>query len=349
MQFASDNRAGVAGEIAAAIAEVAHESATPYGADDLTRNVGATFSDLFERKVAVFFATTGTAANVMALSTMARPGGLVFCHDEAHINTDEGGAAEFMADLKLIGLEGDGGRITPAILADALKRFPPNPIRYGQPVALSLSNLTEAGTAYDVDDVAALAAIAHDGGLGVHMDGARFGNAIAGLGVTPAELTWKAGVDFLSFGGTKNGCWLAEAVIFFDPAKAADFEFIRKRAGHLISKQRFIAAQFAAYLKDGLWLALAGHANRMAKRLEAGIIAAGGRVAWPVDGNEVFAVLPKTAIARAADAGAAFYEWDAALAVIGGSPGADEAIIRLVTNFSTREDEVTAFLAARQA
>lgn len=345
MNFASDNRAGVAGEIADAISEVAHESAAPYGADDLTAEVGRTFSELFERDVAVFFATTGTAANVMALSTMARPGGLVFCHDEAHINTDEGGAAEFISDLKLIGLDGAAGKISPEVLAEALKRFPPNPIRYGQPVAVSLSNLTESGTAYDPEEVTALSAIAHSAGLGVHMDGSRFGNALVGLGVTPAELTWKAGVDILSFGGTKNGCWLAEAVVFFDPAKASDFEFIRKRAGHLISKQRFIATQFAAYLRQGLWLELAGHANRMARQLEEGIVAAGGRVAWPVDGNEIFAVLPKSAIARAHEAGAAFYEWDAASGLAAASPGADEAMVRLVTNFSTRKEEVAAFLA----
>ncbi len=346
MNFASDNRAGVAGEIAAAINEVAHESVAPYGADELTAEVGHRFSELFERDVAVFFATTGTAANVMALSTMARPGGLVFCHDEAHINTDEGGAAEFVSDLKLIGLEGAAGKITPDVLTDAVKRFPPNPIRYGQPVAVSLSNLTESGTAYDPEEVAALSAIAHSARLGVHMDGSRFGNALAGLGVTPAELTWKAGVDILSFGGTKNGCWLAEAVVFFDPARAVDFEFIRKRAGHLISKQHFIAAQFATYLKDGLWLDLARHANGMAKRLEATIIAAGGRVVWPVDGNEIFAVLPKSAIARAREAGAAFYEWDAASGVAAGAPGDDETMIRLVTNFSTREEEVAQFAAA---
>lgn len=348
LQFRSDNRAGVANQVAAAISEAGLDSADPYGGDSLTADVREKFSRLFEQEVAVFFATTGTAANVMGLSAIARPGGIVFCHEDAHINTDEGGAAEFLADVKLIGLGGDGGKITGEVLAEAVQRYPPDPIRYGQPVALSISNLTEWGTAYSPAEVAELGEIAHGAGLAVHMDGARFANALAGQGTSPADLTWRAGIDILSFGGTKNGCWLAEAVVFFDPARAVDFEFIRKRTGHLISKQSFIAAQFDAYLADNLWLDLARHANGMAKKLETGIVGAGGRMAWPVQGNEVFAILRRDAIARAREAGAAFYDWDTERGVGGAAPAGDEAIVRLVASFVTRDDEVAAFVDALQ-
>lgn len=346
MNFASDNWAGVADPIAEAIAEARHGAAPAYGGDELTKRAERAFSDVFEHEVAVFFVTTGTAANTLALTSLAKPGGLVLCHEDAHINTDEAGAAEFLADLKLIALKGQAGKVSPETLSAAIDRYPPDPGRYGQPVAVSLSNLTESGTTYSAADVEALSELAKGTGLYVHMDGARFGNAVAGLGATPAELTWKAGVDILSFGGTKNGCWLAEAVVFFDPAMAAQFAYIRKRAGHLISKQRFVAVQFEAYLKDGLWLDLAGRANRMAAKLAEGVTAAGGRLAWPVDGNEVFAILPEAALKRARSAGARFYEWTAERLPPAEQPADGEEIVRLVASFATTEDEITHFLKA---
>lgn len=346
MNFASDNWAGIAEPIAAALAESAEGPAPAYGGDRLTREVEAAFSALFERDVAVFLVATGTAANTLGLSALSRPGGLVFCHRDAHINTDEGAAGEFLTALKLIGLSGEGGKVSPETLAAAIDRYPPDPGRHGQPVAVSLSNLTEYGTAYRPDEVAALSALARGAGLGVHMDGARFGNAVAGLGVSPAELTWKAGVDILSFGGTKGGCWMAEAIVFFDTDRAVDFAYIRKRAGHTISKHRFIAAQFRAYLESGLWLQLAAHANAMAGRLGDGIRAAGGRLAWPGAGNEVFAILPRAVLARAKEAGATFHEWEAEWVPEANRPGPDETIVRLVTSFATDAGEVDAFLAA---
>lgn len=344
MNFASDNWAGVAEPIAAALAAAGRGFAPAYGADEVTAEVETALAELFEHQVAMFLVPTGTAANALSLTMIARPGGLVFCHSDAHINTDEGGATEFLADLKLIGLPGVAGKLPPETLATAIERYPADPGRHGQPVALSLTNLTEFGTAYTPDEVAALATLARRAGLPVHMDGARFANAVAGLGVTPADLTWKAGVDMLSFGGTKNGCWQAEAVIVFDPVRAADFAFIRKRAGHVVSKHRFIAAQMSAYLKDGLWLELAGHANAMAGRLRQGIETAGGRLAADFVGNEVFAVLPRAALASARAAGATFYEWTADAMPIDQRPGDDEEIIRLVTSFATPPDDVDRFL-----
>lgn len=343
MNFASDNWAGAAGPVAAALAEVGG-IAPAYGGDALTREAEEAFARLFEREVAVFFVATGTAANSLALSALAKPGGLVLCHSDAHINTDEGGAAEFLADLKLIGLDGFGGKVSTEALAAATRRYAADPGRHGQPVAFSLSQLTEFGAAYAPEEIAALAATAKEAGLAVHMDGARFGNAVAGLGVSPAELTWKAGVDVLSFGGTKGGCWMAEAVVFFDTAKAEQFAYIRKRAGHAISKSRFISAQFAAFLKDNLWLDLASHANRMAERLAEGIVAAGGRLAWERGGNEVFAILPRAGIAKAREAGARFYDWTADDVPPERRPGPDEDIIRLVASFATAEADVEAFV-----
>ncbi|MCC6735394.1 MAG: low specificity L-threonine aldolase, partial [Bauldia sp.] len=340
--FASDNWAGCAPEIAAALAAESARVAPAYGADALTKSVEAKFSEMFEREVAVFFVPTGTAANALSLAALARPAGIAFVHREGHANTDECGAPEYLGDLKLIGLDGPGARISRNALASALERYAPNPGRHGQPVALSLSQLTECGTAYSVPETAALAALAHEAGLGVHLDGARFANAVAGLGMSPAELSWKAGVDVMSFGGTKGGCWQAEAVIFFEPQRARDFPYLRKRAGHQVSKARFVAAQFAAYLDDGLWLRLAGHANQCAASLAAGIEAVGGRLAWPTDGNEVFAILPNTAIAALRRAGAQFYEWESDDA----SPGSDEGLIRLVCSFATTDVEIGRFLAA---
>lgn len=341
MNFASDNWAGCAPEIAAAIAAENDRVAPAYGADPLTRAVERKFAEVFEHEVAVFFVPTGTAANALALAAFSSPGGLAFLHAEAHANTDEGGAPEFLGDLKLIGLDGPGAKVRRDGLAAAIARYAPNAGRHGQPVALSLSQLTEAGTAYAVPETAALAALAHDAGLGVHMDGARFGNAVEGLGMSPAEMTWKAGVDVLSFGGTKGGCWQAEAVIFFDPARAREFPYLRKRSGHAMSKARFVAAQFAAYLEDDLWLRLAARANGSAAALAEGIEAAGGRLAWPRDGNEVFAVLHGAQIAELKRAGAAFYDWQAEEAGV----GADHGLIRLVCSFATTQEDVERFVA----
>ncbi|MCW5713641.1 MAG: low specificity L-threonine aldolase [Bauldia sp.] len=341
MNFASDNWAGCAPEIAAAIAAENDRVAPAYGSDPLTKAVERKFAEVFEHEVAVFFVPTGSAANALALSAFARPGGLALLHREAHANTDEAGAPEFLADLKLIGLDGPGAKIRRDTLAAAIERCAPDAGRHGQPVAISLTQLTEFGTAYSVPETAALSALAHEAGLGVHMDGARFGNAVEGLGMSPAEMTWKAGVDVLSFGGTKGGCWQAEAVVFFDPARAREFPYLRKRAGHAVSKARFVAAQFAAYLEDDLWLRLAARANGSAAALAEGIEAAGGSLAWPRDGNEVFAILHETTIAELKREGASFYDWQADEAGV----VADHGLVRLVCSFATTREDVERLVA----
>jgi threonine aldolase len=346
MNFASDNWAAVAPPVARALAAEIGGAAPAYGADDLTAAANAEFSRIFERDVAVFFVPTGTAANTLSASAMAKPTGLLFCHRDAHINTDEGGAAEFLAGLKLIGLEGKGGKIAPGDLETAIARFPPHDVHYGLPAGVTLTELTEYGTAYSAAEIGELCGVAKRAGLPVHLDGARFANAVAALGVSPAELSWKAGIDIMSFGGTKGGCWMAEAIVVFEPALAGAIGHLRKRSGHLLSKHRLIALQFLAYLKHDLWLELAGHANRMAALLADRIVAAGGRLAWEADGNELFAILPRPALARAKAAGAAFYEWYPHWAPADRAPGEDEALVRLVTSFATTEDEVGRFVSA---
>ncbi len=343
MNFASDNWAGAAEPVADALHAVAG-AAPAYGGDLLTQSVGESFSRLFEREVAVFFVATGTAANSLALAAFARPGGVVLCHAGAHIFTDEGGAPDFLAGLRPVGLPGVDGKIAPGTLRAAIAGYAPGFVHHGQPAAVSVSQLTEMGAAYRPAEIAALAAVAKERGLAVHIDGARFANAVASTGASPAELTWKAGADVMSFGATKGGCWCAEAVIFFDPAAAAEFGFIRKRSGHLISKSRFVAAQFEAWLADGVWLRLAGHANAMAGRLAAGILAAGGRLAAEPGGNELFAIIPRRRMELLTAAGAKFYEWATDSVPAERRPGEGEALIRLVASFRTTADEIDRFL-----
>ena len=270
MNFASDNAAGVAPAILQAIAAANDGFALAYGDDAVTQRVERRLCEIFEREVAVFLVPTGTAANALALAHLTPPWGAVMCHREAHIISNECGAPEFFGGgLRLVGLDGVGGKIAPETLALALDRHEGHSPHQVVPAMVSLTQATEAGTVYRTDEVASLASLAHERGLAVHMDGARFANALVRLGVTPAQITWQAGVDVLSFGATKGGALAAEAVVFFDPARAAMMAERRKRAGHLVSKHRFIAAQFEAFLTDGLWLDLASHANRMADRLAA--------------------------------------------------------------------------------
>ncbi|MFI5412177.1 threonine aldolase family protein [Kaistia sp. UC242_56] len=345
MIFASDNWTGASDRVAAALVEAAGGYAPAYGNDPLTAAVEAAFSRVFEREVAAFFVATGTAANSLSLAQFSKPGGVVFCHRDAHIAVDEGGAPEFFGGgSRLHRIDGADGKLWPADLAAAIALYPADFIHHGQPAAVSISQLTEIGTAYSPAEIAALAAVAHEAGLPLHMDGARFGNAVAGLGVTPAEASWRAGVDVMSFGGSKNGCFAAEAVVFFNPEQAKGFAFHRKRGGHLFSKSRFVAAQFSAYLEADHWLGLASHANAMARRLAEGIEAgSGSSLAWQPQGNEVFALISKTADARLRAAGAAYYEWPTAGPIA--APLDNQSIlVRLVTSFQTQASEVDAFL-----
>lgn len=349
MQFSSDNWAGAAPRVQEALAALAPDPAPAYGTSLLDRAVEAAFCELFERDCHVFFVATGTAANSLAIAATSRPGGVALCHREAHVIEDECGAPEFYSGGRLAPVGGVDGRIDPQALKDALGGFVDGFVHHGRATALTLTQATEVGTVYQTGQISELAQIARGRNLAVHMDGARFANALVHLGATPAEMTWKAGVDLVSFGATKNGCWCAEALIAFDPALAEDIAFARKRAGQLFSKSRFIAAQFEAYLKDGYWLELARHSNAMAQML-ADAIRQGSRMrlAWEPEANEVFAVMEKARAESLNAAGAGFYPWK----VPGDWPQAlseGEDLYRLVTSFATRGLEVERFadLAAR--
>src|SRR6266508_4268826 len=350
MNFASDNAAGIAPEILAAISRANEGAALAYGRDPWTRRVEERFAELFAREAAVFLVPTGTAANALALAHLAPPWGAVLCHAEAHIATDECGAPEFFGGgLKLVGLAGEAGKIAPETLRRALEAGPWGGPHHVSPSVLSLSQATEAGTIYRPDEIRELAEIAHARGLALHLDGARIGNAIARTNASPAQATWMAGVDALSFGATKGGALAAEAVVFFDPARGADMQSRRKRGGHLVSKHRFIAAQIEAYLADDLWLKLARHANAMADRLAAGLAAAGFVPVWPVEANEVFVALPVRADERLSSAGAIYYPWATDSLPHGVALKGDETLVRLVTSFATNVDEVDRFVAIASA
>ncbi|MGV8939751.1 MAG: threonine aldolase family protein [Allorhizobium sp.] len=346
MFFSSDNWAGAHPLIAESLVREAGGYAAAYGTSDLDKRVEERFNDIFQREVAVFFVGTGTAANSLALASVLRPGGVTFCHSEAHVVADECGAPEFLTGAtRLLPVEGPNGKLEPAALKTAIARFPPGAVHQGRPMAITLTQATEMGTVYGLDEIEAIAAIARDNNLPLHMDGARFANALVALDASPADMTWKRGVDILSFGGTKNGCWCAEAIVFFKPELAAEMPFIRKRSAQLFSKTRFISAQLEAYFEGGLWLDLARNANAMANRLRAGMSKAGkARLAWDTSSNEVFAVLPKDAAEQATEAGAKFYDW-VEPTELPGLVKDGEILVRLVTSFSTTEDEVDAFLA----
>jgi threonine aldolase len=350
MNFASDNTAGVAPAILAAIARANEGFALAYGNDPWTARVERRFADIFEREVAVFLVPTGTAANALALAHLAPPWGAVLCHAESHIATDECGAPEFFGGgLKLVGLVGEGGKITPETLAGDLAQRQWGGPHHVSPAVLSLSQATEAGTIYRPHEIRALAEIAHGRGLAVHMDGARLANALVRMNASPAEATWKAGVDVLSFGATKGGALAAEAVLFFDQARGVNMSERRKRGGHLISKHRFIAAQMEAYLADELWLTLARHANAMADRLADGLARAGHQPVWPVEANELFVRLPRTVSEGLKASGASFYPWVTDSLPAGLATTTDIGLFRLVASFATTTADVDAFLAAMRA
>ena len=339
MNFASDNASGVHPRIMAALAAANDGPAPSYGRDPLTAAAVARVREVFEAPdAAVFLLGTGTGANALALAQLCPPWGRIFCHRTAHIETSESGAPAFMAGgAQLALIDGAGGRITPDGLAARLADYPQVDEHDGLNAVLSLTNATEWGTVYAPDQVAALAAGC---GMAVHIDGARFANAVVATGATPAALTHGAGAAALSLGGTKGGCLALEAVVIFDPARSAQFDFRRMRAGHLWSKHRFLAAQMLAWLEGGLWLDLARHANAAARELDAILRAAGAEPLAPVQANEVFVRLPRPLIARLRAAGLRAADWP--------TPGddADAATIRLVTSWATTDDEIAAFRAA---
>lgn len=348
MDFSSDNTTGASGTILDAIRAANEGSASAYGADPLTVRAEKLLCEVFEREVAVFLVATGTVANALALSTLTPAWGAVFCHAHSHVMEDECGAPEmFSGGAKLVGIPGKAGKIAPRDLAVALEAHPRGGVHQVQPAGLSLSQATESGTIYTCDELAELTHIAHGAGLGVHMDGARFANALVALNCTPAEMSWKAGIDVLAFGATKNGALACEALIFFDPAKASSLIYRRKRSGHTLSKGRFLGAQMVAYLEKDHWLGLAKIANAQARRLAEGLAEVPGvRLPRPPQANEIFAILPRELDAALKAAGALYYDWSFPAAGDNfAAPVEDEVFVRLVTSFATQDADIARFLA----
>ncbi len=326
MNFRSDNTAPAAPEIIAALTRVNEGATAAYGEDQWSHRLDAAFGEVFERDVRVFTVASGTAANAISIASLTPPWGAVLCHREAHIERDECGAAEFYSGgAKLVLIDGAAAKVSAVALEECIARNTRD-IHAVTPSVLSVSQTTERGAVYRPDEMAALGEVTKRAGLGFHVDGARFGNAVAALKCKPAEITWRAGVDLLSFGATKNGALAAEAIVCFDLELAEEIERRRKRSGHLLSKGRFVAAQLLAYLEDGLWLKRAERTNALARQLGE---AAGKHVSVPVESNQVFIKAGADGLRKLRDAGAQFYDW-----------GPGEA--RLVVSWSQAEADVEA-------
>jgi threonine aldolase len=329
MNFCSDNTATAVGEILAALTAANDKPAPAYGEDAWSRKLDEKFSEVFERDVRVFTVATGTAANAISLASVTPPWGAIFCHREAHIECDEGGAPEFYSGgAKLALIDGAAAKITPVALREALDRHGRS-IHAVKPAAISISQASERGAVYRSEEVAALGEIARGAGLAFHVDGARFANAVAALGCKPADVSWRGGVDLLSFGATKNGALAAEAIVCFNGDCAEEIARRRKRGGHLLCKGRYVAAQLLAYVEDGLWLRLAERANALARQLGE---AAGPHLSVPVETNQVFIKPGAAALSKLRAAGADFYDW--------GPAGGGEA--RLVVSWNQNEADVAA-------
>ena len=329
LNFRSDNVATVAPEILRALDVVNHGLAAAYGDDEYSILLNRKFSDLFETEVTVFPVSTGTAANALSLATCARPYGAIYCHEEAHIHTAEGGATEaFSGGAKLIALPGTDGKLEPQTLAAALQRAERGIRNRPQLDAVSITQATEYGTVYRRDEIAAIGASARDEGIHFHMDGARFANALATLRCSAAEMTWRSGVDILSFGATKNGAMGADAIVVFRRELVEPLSYRLRRAGQTWSKMRFPAAQLIAYVENNLFVRLASHANNLASQLGRKLGAIPGvRVIAPVEANLVFVAMSEPAVEALTAAGVRFARRR------GG-------IVRLVTRFDGTEGEV---------
>jgi threonine aldolase len=339
MNFASDNVYGVHPRILVALAEANSGTSPAYGYDDLTKRAEERLCQVFETDLSAFLVTTGTAANGLALSALVPPYGAVFCQAEAHISVDECNSPEMLTGgAKIVGLPASDGKLKVQQIERALKGFIKNE-HDPKPSAISITNATEMGTVYRPSEVRALADFTKARGMRFHMDGARFANALAGAKASPAEMTWKAGVDALSFGGTKNGGMLLEAVIFFDKKLAEDFRYRRMRAGQLVSKSRYLAAQMLAYLEDDLWLDNARIANGLAAELAEGLRKSNMiQLRNAVEANEVFAVMPRALFDKLQKAGAHFYDW------IADDLADDDVLTRFVLSYATPKEDVAKFL-----
>jgi len=329
MRFFSDNAAAAHPKVMDAIL-AANRLDTAYDGDEWSARLDGAFSELFETKVRAFWVTTGTAANCLALAALCPPYGGIICHRDAHIEVDEAGApCFFTGGAKLILLDGPGAKITPQSVTEACDGIRKD-VHQVQPAALSITNATEYGLVYGGSEVAALGKLAKRRGLAFHMDGARLANALATTGETPAEVTWRAGVDALSFGFVKNGGLNAEALILFRTELADEIAVRRKRAGHLLSKGRVLAAQILALLEDGLWLDNARAANAAARRLAQAVP---DRLLYPVEANEIFLRVNAEEAGRLRERGFDFYDW---------APGE----IRFVTSWDQQGDAVECLAAA---
>lgn len=344
MFFASDNAGPAHPAVLAALARANDGYARAYGADAIMDRVRARIREVFEApEAAVYLVATGTAANSLILATLAKPWQTVFCSPVAHIHEDECNAPEFFSGgAKLTLVPATDAKITPDALRARIAAEQTRGVHGPQRGPVSITQATEKGTVYAPDEIAALCAVARDHGLKVHMDGARFANALVSLGCTPAEMTWKAGIDAVSFGGTKNGLMGVEGVIFFDPAHAWEFELRRKRGAHLFSKHRYLSAQMEAYLEGDLWLSMARAANAACARLARGLRAAGLELLWEAQANLLFFRAPRRLHQHLIAAGAVYYVWD-------GDPDTgdpDEPLTaRLVCDWSMTDDTVDRFLA----
>ncbi|MEM6382135.1 MAG: beta-eliminating lyase-related protein [Pseudomonadota bacterium] len=347
MYFGSDNWAGAAPEVTDALRAASSGFAASYGADDLTSQLKDTLGAFFDRQVDVFCTATGSGANMLALSAITRPGGAILAHRDAHILVDEACGPESLVGMKLHKLQGRQGRISARDVLDGLAAYPDGAIYRGRVIAVSMTQATEFGTTYCVMDVAAIGSIARRNGVFLHMDGARFCNALVAQDVAPSAMTHEAGVDMLSLGFTKNGAWASEMVVSFRPDLHDDLAYRNKQMGQVFSKNRFAAAQALAMLRDDTWKRLASHANTMAADLSNGLSALPGcRLAAPTEVNEVFAIVPNTMADSLASAGAIFAPWPSDAADDGARPADDETLIRLVTSFATTQDHVDHFLEA---
>jgi len=346
MNFGSDNATGASDAVMQTLLDANTGTTAGYGADDWCKRAEQRIADTFECEVKVFFVATGTAANTLALASLVHPWQSILCHAESHIINDESTAPEFITGgARMIPLAAGHGKLEPTDLqrhfSSAGTLVPHNSMAG----ALSITQTSELGLVYTPDEIAALTHTAQEHDVRIHMDGARFANAVAAIGCSPAELSWQAGVDVLCLGATKCGALAAEAVVFFNHGLAKNFEHRRKRTGHLLSKGRLFGAQFEAWLTNEHWLELAQHANAMASLLAANLHdIAGVRLAWPTQANEIFVVMPKPMQAVLEAAGAVFYEWPATAMANHEVLADDEGLVRLVTSFQTHPNEVAAFI-----
>jgi threonine aldolase len=332
-QFASDNYAGICPEAFAAMADANQGHEVSYGDDTWTQKACNLVRDLFETHCEVFFVFNGTSANSLSLAALCQSYHSILCHEQAHIEASECGAPEFFANgAKVLLLPGADGKVEPQAIEHAVHRR--SDIHYPKPRVVSLTQATEVGTVYSPAELRAVTDAARRCGLRVHMDGARFANAVAALGVTPKEITWEAGVDVLCFGGSKNGIALGEAVVFFNPELAREFDYRCKQGGQLASKMRFLSAPWVGMLQDGAWLRHAKHANLMARRLETAIRPLPGvEIAYPVQTNAVFARLPDAVVKGMHRRGWKFYTH------------VGQGSARLMTSWDTTPEDVDAFAA----